>query len=123
MLDKIRSFNSLVDLIENFSENKYRPITSAKVDLWIEEDDFGEPVTRIDSIKVPKSKRYKGEGKREVENIIKWSLEQGSKEIVIESERDAIPFWKKMGFDINDQGNEVSTGTLKLTDNEKFHHK
>jgi hypothetical protein len=120
MLDKIRSFNSLVDLIENFSENKYRPITSAKVDLWIEEDDFGEPVTRIDSIKVPKSKRYKGEGKREVENIIKWSLEQGSKEIVIESERDAIPFWKKMGFDIHDQGNEVSTGTLKLMNNEKI---
>ena len=123
MLDKIQSFNSLVDLIENFSENKYRPITSAKVDLWIEEDDFGEPVTRIDSIKVPKLKRYKGEGKREVENIIKWSLEQGSKEIVIESERDAISFWKKMGFDINDQGNEVSTGILKLTDNEKFNHK
>jgi hypothetical protein len=123
MLDKIQSFNSLVDLIENFSENKYRPITSAKVDLWIEEDDFGELVTRIDSIKVPKLKRYKGEGKKEVENIIKWSLEQGSKEIVIESERDAIPFWKKMGFDINDQGNEVSTGILKLTDNERFNHK
>jgi hypothetical protein len=123
MLDKIQSFNSLVDLIENFSENKYRPITSAKVDLWIEEDDFGEPVTRIDSIKVPKLKRYKGEGKKEVENIIKWSLEQGSKEIVIESERDAISFWKKMGFDINDQGNEVSTGILKLTDNERFNHK
>ena len=107
MLEKIRTFNKLVHLIEMSSENKlnisidfenkYKPITSAKVDLWIEENDFGEPVTRIDSIKVPRSKRHKGEGRREVENIIKWSLEQGSKEIVIESERDAIPFWKKMG--------------------------
>lgn len=104
-------------LKENNFNNKYQPITSSKVELWIEENDEGDPVTRIDYIEVPKSKRNKGEGTKEVQNIIKWSKENGSKEIVIESERDAIPFWKKMGFDINDQGSDVSTGVLKLSDN------
>ena len=96
------------------AENKYIPITTAKVDAWLEEDDNGDIVTRIDNIEVPKSKRYKGEGTKEVKNIIKWSKKNGSKGIVVESERSAIPFWKKMGFDINDQGSEVSTGTLQF---------
>jgi hypothetical protein len=92
----------------------YKPITSAKVDVWIEENDFGDSITRIDNIKIPKSQRNKGQGRTEVENIIKWAKENGSVEIVIESERRAISFWKKMGFVIYNQGGEVSTGILKL---------
>lgn len=92
----------------------YKPITTAKVDVWIEENDFGEPITRIDNIKISKSQRNKGQGRKEVENIIKWAKANGSVEIVIESERQAIPFWKKMGFVMYDQGDDVSTGILKL---------
>jgi len=93
----------------------YTPITSARVDVWLEEDDdTGDTIVRIDSIEVPKSKRGKGEGTKEVANIIKWGKKNGATSIVVESERKAIPFWKKLGFNIFDQGSEVSTGVLKI---------
>ena len=46
--------------------------------------------------------------------IKEWGRENGAVRIVIESKRDAIPFWKRMGFQIYDQGSELSTGYFKL---------
>ena len=92
-----------------------------KLNVFTEEDDEGELVVRIDSIVVPKSKRFGGVGRLEVENIIKWSISIGAKYIILESERPAIPFWKKMGFDINDQNSSVSTGILDLDKMNKLH--
>jgi len=87
-----------------------------KLDVFTEEGDEGELVVRIDSIIVPKSKRFGGIGRTEVENIIRWAREIGAEYIVLESERPAIPFWQKMGFDIDDQGSSISTGILQLVD-------
>ena len=96
------------------TRQSYKPITSAKVEVWLEKNDEGEVVTRIDHIEIPESKRFAGEGTKEIKNIMAWSKKNGSVQIVIEAERDAIPFWKKIGFDITDQGSRVSTGTFDL---------
>ena len=96
------------------TRQSYKPITSAKVEVWLEKNDEGEVVTRIDHIEVPESKRFAGEGTKEIKNIMAWSKKNGSVQIVVEAERDAIPFWKKIGFDITDQGSRVSTGTFDL---------
>lgn len=87
---------------------------SIQLDVFTEEDDEGDLIVRIDYIGVPKDKRFGGLGRIEVNNIINWANKINAKYIVIESERMAIPFWKKMGFDIDDQGSEVSTGILNL---------
>ena len=92
---------------------------SLKVDAFTEEDDYGDMVVRIDYIEVPKMDRFKGEGKKEVESIIEWAKSIGAYNIVIESKRDAMPFWERMGFDIDDQGSKVSTGTLELKPKEE----
>ena len=99
---------------QQVSRQNYKPITSAKVEVWLEKDDDNNIVTRIDYIEVPKSKRLKGEGTKEIKNIIEWSKKNGATSIIVESEREAIPFWKKIGFNITDQGSDVSTGTFDL---------
>ena len=115
-----------VDEILQSNENrKYNPTTEAKVDAFSETDDIGYPDShlglqvRIDNIVVPKSKRSKGIGTKEFNSIVKWAKSIGAEQIIIESERDAIPFWEKMGFEINDQGSDVSTGIYKLNTKEK----
>ena len=80
----------------------------------MEFDDEGDIIARIDNITIPKANRLRGFGTIEVKNIIEWAKSKGVKGIVIESFRSAIPFWKKMGFDVWDQGSKVSTGFLKL---------
>jgi GNAT superfamily N-acetyltransferase len=94
--------------------DKYKPITITKVNVFIEKNDCGDLIIRIDDIRVPKKDRGNGMGRMEVENIIKWAKSNGINEIVLESKRDAIPFWEKMGFDIDDQGSRVSTGILNI---------
>jgi hypothetical protein len=101
----------------NLTESEYNRLNKEikKINVFTEEDDVGELIVRIDYIEVPRTKRFSGIGKSEVNNIIDWANSIGAKYIVIEAERNAIPFWKKMGFDIHDQGSEVSTGILELT--------
>jgi hypothetical protein len=101
----------------NLTESEYNRLNKEikKINVFTEEDDDGELIVRIDYIEVPRTKRFSGIGKSEVNNIIDWANSIGAKYIVIEAERNAIPFWKKMGFDIHDQGSEVSTGILELT--------
>lgn len=108
------------------NEDKYIPITSAKCKVYIEEteyynnksnyteDDMSDDdiAVRIDWISIPKKDRFKGLGRIEVNNIINWAKRIGAKYIVIESKRSAIDFWEKMGFDIDDQGSDISTGYL-----------
>jgi len=96
----------------------YKPITQAKVDAFTEfdEDKDGNEilVVRIDSIVVPKKMRGMGIGKKEFYNIVEWAKSKGAVMIILESKRSAISFWKKLGFDILDQGSDVSTATLYI---------
>jgi len=100
--------------IETKDKFRYTPITSAKCNVFSEFDDENELIVRIDSITISKANRHKGLGTNEVRNIIEWAKSIGAKGIVLESFRSAIPFWKKIGFDIWDQGSKVSTGFLRL---------
>jgi len=100
----------------NLTESEYNKLNkSIKLDVFTEEDDEGDLIVRIDYIGVPKANRFAGLGRTEVNNIIDWANNIGAKYIVIESERKAIPFWKKMGFDIDDQRSKISTGILQLS--------
>ena len=121
---KSEGYNTIIEYAEaklkHNSEREYavggylKKNEKLKVTAFTEEDDDGDMVVRIDYIEVPKAERFGGKGKDEVLNIIKWAKNIGAKNIVIESKRSAIPFWKKMGFDILDQGSSVSTGFLEL---------
>jgi GNAT superfamily N-acetyltransferase len=85
----------------------------AKANGWMEQDDLGDPVARLDDLTVAKGKRGVGVGRRIVEEFEQWSIDQYAKYMVIEAKRNSIPFWEKMGFDVDDQGSEISTGTKK----------
>jgi hypothetical protein len=99
---------------KTFAKEKYTAIEKTDTDAFTELDDEGDLVVRIDKIEVDKKDRQKGIGRKEVGNIIKWAEKKGAKEVVIESERDAIPFWEKIGFDILDQGSSISTGVFEI---------
>ena len=99
---------------EQIEQLKYTPITLAKCNVFTELNDEGDIIVRIDSIQIAKVNRHKGLGTLEVKSIIEWAKSNGAKGIVIESFRNAIPFWEKMGFDVWDQGSKVSTGFLEL---------
>ena len=118
MIDKVINFNRFVNENKGVDGVKYLPITQAKVNAFTEfdEDKDGNEilVVRIDSIVVPKKLRGKGIGKREFYNILKWAKSKGATMIILESERNAISFWKHLGFDVLDQGSEVSTATLEI---------
>lgn len=95
---------------------QYRPSeNSIIVNAFSEHDDEGNIVVRIDSLIVPPYLRYKNFGRNEVRKIIDWAKGIKAKYIVIESLHEVIGFWKKMGFDIDEQGEDVSTGTLRLS--------
>jgi len=113
-------------LIEINTNKKYTPITDAKVNVFSEIEDIvnGDEShpglqVRIDNIVVPKSKRNSGIGRKEFNSIVDWAKSIGAEDIVLESKRSAIPFWEKMGFEIEDQGDKISTGVLKLNNQSK----
>lgn len=113
----LKTFESFYEINENdeYKLKKYKSNSDIFVNAWLEIDDLeNDLILRIDYIEVPFKKRKSGLGRIEVNKIIEWAKENGAKRIIIESERDAIPFWEKLGFDINDQGSEISTGILKL---------
>ena len=96
-------------------EGKYKVSNAGiKVDGWIEENDFGEPVAVLDSIEV--ASKGKGTGRQEVAKFEEWAKSKGAKEVSIEAKRESIGFWKKLGYTITDQGGKVSSGTKELTD-------
>lgn len=76
-------------------------------------DEF-EKVVRIDDIKIPLSKRLQGLGKKEVDNVKNWASKNNADLIAIEAKRESIPFWEKQGFEILDQGAEISTGYFNI---------
>ena len=103
-------------ILKFLTENEliYKPLNkNIKLKVFTEDEENGLGV-RIDSIIVPKKFRYSGIGRTEVENIIRWAKEIDANYLIIESDRPAIEFWKKMGFDIHDQGSELSTGIIWL---------
>jgi GNAT superfamily N-acetyltransferase len=117
MIDKVKNFKVLNEN-KDVAGVKYLPITQAKVNAFTEfdEDKDGNEilVVRIDSIVVPKKLRGMGIGKKEFYNILEWAKSRGASMIILESERDAISFWEHLGFDVLDQGSEVSTATLEI---------
>lgn len=118
MIDKVKNFKQVVNESKDVDGVKYSPITQAKVNAFTEfdEDKDGNEilVVRIDSIVVPKKLRGMGIGKKEFYNILDWAKSKGATMIILESERDAISFWEHLGFDVLDQGSEVSTATLDI---------
>ena len=119
----------IIEINPNFTEKiaevninkKHKRITNAKTKVVLEIEDLGNIKNnyiglqvRIESIIVNRKDRGKGIGTVEVNNIIQWALDIGAGEIILESKRSAIPFWKKMGFEINDQKDKISTCTLVL---------
>jgi hypothetical protein len=101
-----------------FSEGlTYTPKSNVTIDAFSEFDDEGVPQVRIDNMEVPKRDRMKGKGRAEFSEVEAWAREIGAERIIIESERDAIPFWKAIGFDIDNQGGEVSTGIYEIQPN------
>jgi GNAT superfamily N-acetyltransferase len=117
-IDRVKSWKQFVNENKGVDGVKYLPITQAKVNAFTEfdEDKDGNEilVVRIDSIVVPKKLRGMGIGKREFYNILEWAKSKGATMIILESERDAISFWEHLGFDVLDQGSEVSTATLEI---------
>jgi len=97
---------------------RYKTESNLIVKAWLEvdEDEMDRLLVIIDYIEVPIGERFGGKGREEVNKIIQWGINNNADEVRIESERDAIPFWKRMGFTIWDQGSELSSGYLKLKD-------
>jgi len=108
----------MITLFENWDSKlkTYNSKSNIRVDAWLQinEDDMDKTQVIIDFIEVPIEERFNGKGRKEVNKIINWAKEEGANEINIESKREAIPFWKRLGFEILDQGSEISSGWLKL---------
>ena len=117
-IDKVKKWKQFLNESKDVDGGKYIPITQAKVNAFTEfdEDKDGNEilVVRIDSIVVPKKLRGLGIGKKEFYNILEWAKRKGATMIILESERSAISFWEHLGFDVLDQGSEVSTATLNI---------
>jgi len=118
----LMEFVNTIEYKEHYKQ--YRPSeNNIIVNAFSEPDDEGNLTVRIDSLIVPTYQRHKNFGRHEVERIISWAREIKAKYIVIESLREVIGFWKKMGFEIDDQGEDVSTGILRLSNkNELYFH-
>lgn len=114
---------SIFEYLTENSSQKYIPFNkNITVNAWIEEDenhfdpesDDLAKVCRIDWITVPKKLRGTGIGGDEVRRIIQWAKDNNCDYIVIESERRAIDFWERMGFEIDDQNSDPSTGYYRI---------
>ncbi len=107
------------EILQMFDDKKYKTTEKAKVDAWIEHADDGDVINeleaRIDDIKIAKNMRGYGLGKKIVDDIKIWAMKNCAKRIVLESTRNAMGFWKRMGFDIYDQGSSISTSYFKLS--------
>ena len=78
------------------TRQSYKPITSAKVEVWLEKNDEGEVVTRIDHIEIPESKRFAGEGTKEIKNIMAWSKKMARYKLSLRQSEMQFHFGKKL---------------------------
>lgn len=125
---KKRNLRTLKTYLEFLTEDDfvrldYTPYNkNITVSAWIEEDenhfnpeaDEYAKVARIDWITVPKKLRGTGIAGDEVRRIIDWAGDNDCDYLVIESERRANDFWEHMGFELDYQGSDPTTGYYKL---------
>lgn len=80
------------------TRQSYKPITSAKVEVWLEKNEEGNIVTRIDHIEIPASKRFAGEGTKEIKNIMAWSKKMARYKLLLRQSEVQFHFGKNLGL-------------------------
>ena len=98
----------------SFAAENYVPKNEGVVaEAWIEGGELkGQTAVRIDYLKTPIGSR--GLGRSEFENILTWAKKHDVDYIIIESESEAVGFWKKMGFEKVGGDGELITMTYPI---------
>tara|TARA_R110000868_G_scaffold12456_15_gene59603 strand:+ start:868 stop:1233 length:366 start_codon:yes stop_codon:yes gene_type:complete len=95
---------------------EYKSTQNINIEAYIEPDEIGDPYAKIYFIEIPENLRKNGVGKKEIDNFKKWAKSYGVGSIEVNNILDdAVPFWKKMGANINN--NDLQD----LEDGDKIH--
>ncbi len=72
--------------------------------------DPSERILYLDWLWVKPAMRLIGQGRRVYSELEDWAKKHKAQEVVIEAHREAIPFWEKMGFEVNDDSADRTDG-------------